>query len=181
MAYTMPRKGHLYFLKRRSRKQLKDGTTIAARPKCPRKLKSFHSRYYSQMLSRMGRWAFAGLFLVSGMLHFARPGPFVRIIPPLFPRPKDLVLMSGAAEILGGIGLLVPRTRRPAAYGLALLLIAVFPANIYMAVAHVPFPGLLGNRWLQWFRLPLQLPLIWLALYYAKQPLAAAAQLSDPP
>jgi uncharacterized membrane protein len=133
------------------------------------------------MPSRLGRWAFAGLFLVSGILHFARPEPFARIMPPLFPRPKDLVLISGAAEILGGVGLLVARTRRPAAYGLALLLVVVFPANIYMAVAHVPFPGLLGNRWLQWLRLPLQLPLIWLALHYAKQPSPPVAQLPDPP
>lgn len=116
----------------------------------------------------LGRWAFASLFVFSGLMHLARPNPFIRIVPPMLPRPDLLVMVSGGAEILGGIGLLLPRFRRPAGYGLALLLVAVFPANIYMAVAHVPSVGLLGNRWLQWLRLPVQLPLIWLALHYAK-------------
>ena len=120
------------------------------------------------MIERLGRWAFASLFVVSGVIHFAKPTPFIRIVPPMLPRPDLLVMVSGGAEILGGIGLLLPRFRRPAGYGLALLLVAVFPANIYMAVAHVPSVGLLGNRWLQWLRLPVQFPLIWLALHYAK-------------
>jgi uncharacterized membrane protein len=55
---------------------------------------------------------------------------------------------------------------------LTLLLIAVFPANVYMAVAHVAFPGLMGKAWVQWARLPLQLPLIAWALYYARSPKA---------
>jgi len=120
------------------------------------------------MLEPIGRWIFAGLFLASGILHFAMPKAFVRIVPPLFPQPQALVLLSGGAELLGGIGLLIPRWRRSAGYGLALLLIAVFPANIYMAVAHVPSTGLLGNRWLQWLRLPIQFPLVLWALHYAR-------------
>ena len=121
------------------------------------------------MIERAGRWIFATIFVVSGILHFAIPETYARIVPPMFPRPRLLVLISGGAEILGGIGLLVPRTRRPAAFGLAVLLIAVFPANIYMAVAHVPSTGLLGNRWLQWLRLPLQVPLIWWAWCYTRR------------
>ncbi len=127
------------------------------------------------MIERAARWIFAGIFAVSGILHFAIPETYAGIVPPIFPRPRLLVLISGGAEILGGIGLLVPSTRRPAALGLAVLLIAVFPANIYMAVAHVPSVGLLGNRWLQWLRLPLQLPLIWWAWRYTR----ADAALSD--
>ncbi len=121
------------------------------------------------MIERAGRWIFASIFLVGGILHFAMPETYARIIPPMFPRPRLLVLISGGAEILGGIGLLVPRTRRSAAVGLMLLLVAVFPANIYMAVAHVPSQGLLGNRWLQWLRLPLQIPLIWWAWRYTRR------------
>jgi uncharacterized membrane protein len=121
------------------------------------------------MMEKTGRWLFASIFIVSGILHFVSPKPFIRIVPPMFPRPNLLVLVSGGAEILGGIGLLIPRFRRPAAYGLALLLIAVFPANIYMAVAHVPSSGLLGNRWLQWLRLPIQVPLVWWALNYTRK------------
>ncbi len=132
----------------------------------------------SRVLERAGRWIFAGIFIASGILHFAMPKPFVRIVPPLFPQPKALVLISGGAELLGGIGLLIPRLQRSAGYGLALLLVAVFPANIYMAVAHIPSTGLLGNRWLQWLRLPIQFPLIWWALHYARA-LPPGAEIED--
>lgn len=132
------------------------------------------------MRERAARWLFAGIFVVGGILHFVIPKPYIQIVPPIFPHPKLLVAISGGAEILGGIGLLIPSFRRPAAYGLALLLIAVFPANIYMAVAHVPSTGLLGNRWLQWLRLPIQFPLIWWALRYARKttPIESAAPLT---
>jgi uncharacterized membrane protein len=115
-----------------------------------------------------GLAAFASIFIAGGFLHFLLPGPYLRIIPPILPRPKLLLEISGAAEILGGVGLLLRPFRRAAAYGLALLLIAVFPANIYMAVAHIPFPGLMGQSWVQWLRLPLQIPLFGWALYYTK-------------
>jgi uncharacterized membrane protein len=130
-------------------------------------------------MEKAGRWIFAGIFLVSGILHFVTPKPFVRIVPPIFPQPQMLVLISGGAELLGGIGLLTSRFRRPAAYGLALLLVVVFPANIYMAAAHMPSTGFAGNRWLQWLRLPIQLPLIWWALHYARKakPLASTDPL----
>lgn len=108
-------------------------------------------------------------FVVSGLLHFFSPAPYLRIIPPFLPWPKTLLWISGAAEIAGGLGLLVTRFRRAAAYGLALLLVAVFPANIYMAVAHVAFPGLMGESWIQWLRLPLQIPLIFWALHYTRK------------
>jgi len=111
---------------------------------------------------------FASIFIASGFLHFAHPAPYLRIVPPMLPKPKLLLEVSGGAEILGGIGLLFRKFRRIAAYGLVVLLVAVFPANVYMAVAHIPFPGLLGKSWVQWLRLPLQIPLILWALGYAK-------------
>ena len=120
------------------------------------------------MLKRVGPWIFAGIFLVSGILHLAVPATYARIVPPMFPRPRLLVLISGGAELLGSVGLLIPLFRRAAAFGLAILLVAIFPANIYMSVAHVPSEGLLGNRWLQWLRLPIQLPLIWWAWQYTR-------------
>jgi len=110
-----------------------------------------------------------GLFITSGLLHFFMPGPYLRIIPPFLPWPKALLRISGAAEIAGAVGLLLHKFRRMAAYGLALLLVLVFPANIYMAVVHVPFPGLMGELWVQWLRVPLQIPLVLWALYYAKR------------
>src|ERR1700735_740008 len=93
----------------------------------------------------IGLVVFAGIFIASGLLHFFYPPSYVRIIPPFL--PLALVRVSGGAEILGGVGLLVRALRRWAAYGLALLLVAVFPANTYMAVAHVPLRGLMGESW----------------------------------
>ena len=104
--------------------------------------------------------ALAILFIVAGAMHFAFPDSYVRIVPPVLPAPSLIVAVSGIAEIAGGVGLLLPVTRRAAAWGLVALLICIFPANIYVAVAHLPLPGLVGERWVQWLRLPLQFPLI---------------------
>ena len=116
-----------------------------------------------------GRWAMAAFFLVAGALHFVIPAVYVRIMPPYLPYPAALVAISGAAEILGGLGLLLERTRRAAAIGLALLLVAVLPANWWMAASHVEFGNPPIPEWVLWARLPLQLPLIWWALLYAKK------------
>jgi uncharacterized membrane protein len=112
--------------------------------------------------------ALATLFVAAGVTHFLRPAMYERIVPPMLPAPRAIVYISGVAEIGGGLGLLIPVTRRAAAGSLVALLICVFPANIYMAVAHVPFPGIAGERWAQCLRLPLQLPLIWWAARYTK-------------
>ena len=116
------------------------------------------------------RSLFALFFVVAGIAHFVFPDVYARIVPPYLPQPRLLVLISGIAEIAGGVGILVPKTRRMAAFGLVVLLIAVFPANIYMAIAHVPFAGMAGKSWLQWLRLPLQAPLIWWAGQYTRKP-----------
>src|ERR1700679_666550 len=85
--------------------------------------------------ARVGlRWLAAGFFLLAGINHFLIPGFYQQIVPPGFPSPKTLVIVSGLAEIAGGLGLLIRPMRRMAGWGLILLLIAVFPANIYMAV-----------------------------------------------
>lgn len=115
-----------------------------------------------------GRTILAVFFVVAGSLHFLFPDPYLHMMPPFLPWPRALVWISGAAEIAGGAGLLWLRWRRAAALGLVLLLIAVFPANIYMAVAHVRFSGLLGQSWFQWLRLPLQIPLIAWAWRYTR-------------
>lgn len=94
----------------------------------------------------------------AGITHFVAPDPFVRIVPPYLPAPLLLVYLSGAAEIAGGLGLLLPATRRWAAWGLVLLLIAVFPANVYMLQSHGA--GLKVPLWALWLRLPLQAVLI---------------------
>ncbi len=96
------------------------------------------------------------IFVVAGLLHFVAPGAYERIMPPYLPLHRGLVYASGAAEVLGGLGLLTERTRRFAGVGLILLLLAVLPANVQMLVdaraAGKP------SWWvaLLWLRLPLQ-------------------------
>jgi uncharacterized membrane protein len=80
----------------------------------------------------VGKWAFAALFLVVGAGHFVATDRFVRIMPPYLPQPRMLVLLSGVIEIALGVLLLVPWSSRLAAWGIIVLLIAVFPANIYL-------------------------------------------------
>lgn len=103
----------------------------------------------------------AGLFLVAGALHFLAPGPYQNIVPTWLPRADLLVAVSGAAELAGGAGLLLPRWRRAAGWGLLLLLVAVFPANVEMLrLGRGRGVGLLAET-LLWLRLPLQ-PLLML-------------------
>jgi uncharacterized membrane protein len=110
--------------------------------------------------------AFAAVFyIVAGALHFLTPAPYLRIMPPYIPWHLPMVLISGAFEILGGVGLLVPRARRNAALGLIALLIAVFPANIYMATNPIDAGAASIAPVLRWGRLPLQLLLVWWLLW----------------
>jgi uncharacterized membrane protein len=112
------------------------------------------------MSGRTSRRLLAAVFVFAGMMHFIIPASYVGIMPPWLPWHRGLVLLRGALEIAGGIGLLVPRTRRAAGIGLVLLLIAVWPANLQMLLdaraAHEP----LWHEALLWLRLPLQLLLI---------------------
>ncbi len=94
-------------------------------------------------------------FIGAGVMHFLKPRGFVQIVPPQLPAPEALVAVSGVAEVLGGIGLLIPRLRKAAGWGLVALLAAVFPANVYMATEASRFAAL-APAWLLWARLPLQ-------------------------
>jgi uncharacterized membrane protein len=112
----------------------------------------------------LGRVILAIFFIVAGSLHFLVLQSYLKIMPPFLPAPLLLVRISGAAEILGGLGLFVPSTRQAAAWGLIALLIAVLPANVYMVIVHNRFVAI--PLWALWLRLPLQLPLIsWVGLY----------------
>jgi uncharacterized membrane protein len=110
--------------------------------------------------------AVASVFYVAaGSLHFIKPALYLRIMPPYIPWPIAMVWVSGGFEILGGVALLSPATRRAAAWGLVALLIAVFPANLYMAM-HPAEAGAAGIApVLRWGRLPLQAVLIWWLLW----------------
>ncbi len=102
------------------------------------------------------RWLLGVDFVAAGINHFVAPRFYLAIMPPALPWPLALVHISGVAEILGGLGVLVPSTRKPAGWGLIALLIAVFPANIYAAVhgaGSIP-------PWILWARLPFQIVFI---------------------
>lgn len=101
-------------------------------------------------------WIHALFFMSVGVSHFTNPKMFVDIVPKFLPAHELLVYISGVAEIAGGAGLLIPFLRRPAAWGLLALLLAVFPANINMAVNRLPFNGKDVPVWALWLRLPLQ-------------------------
>jgi len=103
-----------------------------------------------------------------GIIHFVIPAPFVKIVPPQLPYPLELVYISGFFEILGGIGILVPPVSRAAAWGLVALFIAVYPANINMAVNHIKLDNIPTDNWFHAIRLPLQFVLIAWALWYTK-------------
>jgi uncharacterized membrane protein len=114
----------------------------------------------------IARYLLAAAMSAIGVLHFVRPDPFVQIVPRALPAPLMLVYISGFFEIAGGVGLLVPLTARWAAWGLIALYLAVFPANINMAIHHIsPGPTPLPT-WALWGRLPFQAVLIAWAWWY---------------
>lgn len=100
------------------------------------------------------------MFISAGIAHFVFPSAFASIVPPFLPAPVALVYISGVCEILGGIGLFIPRVRALAGWGLVLLLLAVFPANLYMAFYDVPVMGRQVPWWVHLIRLPFQFVLI---------------------
>jgi uncharacterized membrane protein len=117
------------------------------------------------------RWLLAAFMISAGMMHFLSPEPYVRIVPDYLPAALGLVYISGVFEILGGAGLLIPRLRRAAAWGLVALFVAVFPANVNMAIHRIPFFGNQAPPLFLWLRLPFQLVLIaWAAWYTRKEP-----------
>lgn len=105
------------------------------------------------------RLALAALFVRAGQLHFLHTDQWQVIVPPPLPA-RACVLLSGVAEVVLGLGLLV--WPRPAAWGLIALLIAIFPANVYQAVSGVKLYGFPDQPWKGWARLPFQAVLIWL-------------------
>jgi len=117
----------------------------------------------------ISRWVLTVFMVAAGINHFVSPAPYAGMVPAALPAPWALVYVSGVAEILGGLGLILPATRRLAAWGLIALLIAVFPANLNMAMNHLPLGARHVPAWALWARLPLQLVLLWWASLYARR------------
>lgn len=106
----------------------------------------------------------ASLYILAGLNHFRVPRIYTRMIPPYLPAPKTLNIISGLAEIVLGILLCIPQTSAYAAWGIIALLIAIFPANVYMLQDKKAGMGV--PKWILLLRLPLQLVLIWWAWLY---------------
>jgi len=106
------------------------------------------------------RWLLTIFMVASGANHFLAPDTYDAMVPRALPAPHLLVVISGIAEIAGGLGLILPVTRRLAAWGLVLLFLSVFPANINMAINHLPLGTHELPAWALWGRLPLQVLLV---------------------
>ena len=126
-----------------------------------------HSRSYYAGLAVMGVF-----YLAAGDNHLIHPLTYLAVMPLYIPAPAAMIAISGAAEIFGGVGLLIPngfvffRTRAAAAWGIVALLIAVSPVHINMCLHPEQFPAV--PVWAIWLRLPLQLPLIGWAWIYTR-------------
>jgi uncharacterized membrane protein len=116
-------------------------------------------------------WVMSALYVYAGFSHLSNPAFFLAIMPPELPEPELLNVVSGLAEITLGVFLLEPRTRVYAAWALIALLIAVFPANLYVATENVGMPGGepgTGNAVANWIRLPFQAVLVVWAWWYTR-------------
>lgn len=108
----------------------------------------------------------AGLYIAAGLNHFRKPKMYLRLMPDYIPAHLTMVYISGVAEVILGALLLFPATRIWAAWGIIILLILVFPANIQMALDFYARKN--PYLWIAIIRLPLQFVLIWWAWIYTK-------------
>ena len=114
-------------------------------------------------------WIMSVFYVFAGVMHFVNPGFYMPMMPPYLPWHLELVYLSGVAEIVLGLAVLVPAWRRLAGWGIILLLIAIFPANLHIALYNVPIGGASeGAGALNWVRLPFQLVLIVWAWWYTR-------------
>lgn len=107
------------------------------------------------MARTIARWALALFFVAAGVNHFVMPEIYLGMMPSWVPAPQAANAISGVAEILGGLGVLIPATRRWAGWGLLALLVAVFPANVHVALEG-EMPGTSFSPVILWLRLPFQ-------------------------
>jgi uncharacterized membrane protein len=118
---------------------------------------------------RVSLYAMSVFYLVAGANHFRTPGFYLPMMPESLPWHLGLIYLSGIAEILLGAGLLAPPLRRTAAFGVTALLIAVFPANLHVALHNVPLGGRAEGLGIwNWVRLPLQGILMAWAYWHAQ-------------
>lgn len=107
-------------------------------------------------------------YILSGLNHFVNADAYIRIMPDYLPWHPQLVFLSGLAEVALGVTVVIPATRVAAAWGIIVLLIAIFPANLYVAMNDLAYVGNEPNTVLNWVRLPFQLLLIAWAYWYTR-------------
>ena len=122
-------------------------------------------------MKRVLLYLLAVFYTLAGVMHLLRPDYYLPMMPPYLPWHAELVWLSGVAELALGLAVLVPALRMLAAWGIILLLVAVFPANVHIALHNVPVFGAkegagIGN----WIRLPVQGLLIAWAWWYTREP-----------
>lgn len=116
-------------------------------------------------------WVMSAFYVFAGFNHLMNPELYLAIMPPGLPHPEWLNVLSGLAEIVLGVFVLEPRVRVLAAWGIIALLIAVFPANVYVAAENIGLPGGepgTGNAFANTVRLPLQAVLVVWAWWYTR-------------
>jgi len=106
----------------------------------------------------------AGMYVAAGILHFVKPAAYMRIMPRYLPAHKELVYLSGLAEILLGIGLCIPILKDWAIYGILLMLAVFLLVHLYMLSGEKASAGI--PRWLLLLRIPLQFGLMYWAYWY---------------
>lgn len=111
------------------------------------------------------RWGMAVPVVLAGIDHLATPARYVAMIESFLPQPAAVVLLTGLCEIAGGVGLLLPRTRRLAGVMLALYFVCVFPANINVAINGLRVEGMPAATWYYWLRLAFQPVIVAWALW----------------
>ncbi|WP_446742977.1 DoxX family protein [Silvibacterium acidisoli] len=116
---------------------------------------------------RAGIYAQALFYMAAGINHFWHPAFYLAVMPDHYAHPALMVQLSGVAEIAGGLGLLLPQTRRTAALGIAAMLIVFLDVHLYMIEHAMRFFTI--PEWVLWVRLSLQFPLIAWALVYARK------------
>ena len=109
------------------------------------------------------------LYVTVGLKHFTNTDFFVTIVPPIINWKKEAVLISGFIEVILGVLLLFNHTRKLAAWGIILLLIAVFPANIYLYISEIARETLGISKDQAFFRMPFQIPLMIIAYWHSKE------------
>ena len=120
------------------------------------------------------RIVLGAFFLAAGALHFVKPRPYESMMPDALPAHRELVYLSGVAEMAGGAGVLADRTLRPAGWWLIATMLAVFPANINMAIEAERFKDV--PEPLLWARLPLQAAIVYWIWRVAVRPTSGATR-----